>query len=131
MSTDFDRWHSPAWVMQSRDKALYDLYKRDTGAVTQLVGITTGVTLNDRAGVITTVSNPSIGAGAEATFTVTNSLADATDVILVSVATQFTDGLVIAAVTTVAAGSFNITLTNVSAAAVSAGAAVINYVIVT
>ncbi len=99
----------------------------DGGTVTQATSITTGVTLNTKSGQITTVTAPSIAAGAEATFTVTNSTVGATDTVIANVATQFTDGLVAAEVTAVAAGSFNITLTNLSATAVSAGAAVINF----
>lgn len=101
----------------------------DGGTVTQATGITTGVTLNTTTGQITTVTAPSIAAGAEATFTVTNSTVAATSIVLVSVATQFSDGLVNAFVSAVGAGSFNITLTNVDAAAVSAGAAVINFAV--
>ena len=101
----------------------------DGGTVTQGTNITTGVTLNTTTGQITTVTGPSIAAAAEASFTVTNSVVAATSTILVNVATQFTDGEVIAYVKSIAAGSFVISLTNVSAAAVSAGAAVINYAV--
>jgi len=101
----------------------------DGGTVTQITSITTGVTLSKTTGQITTDTDPSIAAGAEATFTVTNTLVAATDVVVAAVATQFTDGLVIAAVTAVRAGSFDITLTNVSEAAVTTGAAVINFAV--
>ena len=99
------------------------------GVVTQATSITTGVTLNTPTGQITTVTNPSIAAAAEASFVVTNSAVAAIDVVVVSVQDQFTDGQVIAAVTKVDAGSFEVTLTNVSAAAVSAGTAVINFAV--
>ena len=107
-----------------------DLTISDGGTVTQATSITTGVTLSAKSGQITTVTNPAIAAGAEATFTVTNTKVGVTDVVIVNVNDQFTDGLVIAAVTAIAAGSFDITLTNVSAAAVSAGTAVINFIVI-
>ena len=102
----------------------------DKGAVTQATSITTAVTLNAHSGQITTVTAPSIAAGAEATFTVNNAKVSATDVVIANVATQFTDGLVTAEVTAIGNGSFNITLTNLSTVAVSAGTAVINFVVI-
>lgn len=102
----------------------------DGGAVTQASSITTGVELNTMSGQITTVTGPSIAAGAEATFTVTNSKVVATDVVSVAVQDQFTDGLVAAVVSDVSAGTFNVTITNLHAStAVSAGAAKINFVV--
>ena len=106
-----------------------DVDMRDGGTVTQLTNLTTGVTLNTHSGQITTVTGPALAAGAEATFTVTNSTVAAVDNIIVGVETQFTDGLVLPAVTNIGAGVFDITLTNVSAAAVSAGAAIINFAV--
>lgn len=100
------------------------------GTVTQATSITTGVTINKVTGQITTVTAPAIAAGAEASFTVTNSAVAATDTVLVNVATQFTDGEVFVFVKSVSAGSFVITLTNVSAAAVSAGTAVLNFTVI-
>lgn len=102
----------------------------DGGVVTQETGITTGVELNTSAGQITTVAAPSIAAGAEATFRVTNSKVAVTDVIIVNVVNQFTDGLVAAFVSDIGAGTFDITLTNLAAAAVSAGTAVISFVVI-
>lgn len=99
------------------------------GTVTQGTSITTGVTLDKRRGIITTVTAPAIAAAAEATFTVTNSFVGANSVIAIAVDDQFTDGLVIAAVTAIGSGSFDITLTNVSAAAVSAGTAKIRFIV--
>lgn len=99
------------------------------GTVTQASSITTGVTLNTFNGEIVTVTAPSIAAGAEATFTVTNSKVAVTDHVLVTVNDQFTDGLVVAFVSALAAGSFDITLSNVSAAAVSAGTAKLNFAV--
>ncbi len=104
-----------------------DIDLQDGGTVTQITSITTPVTLDTHSGQITTFTAPAIAAGAEATFTVTNSTVAATDIVLVNVASQFTDGLVMAEVTDVSAGTFDITLTNLATAAVSAGAAVINF----
>ena len=100
------------------------------GTVTQITNITTGVTLSKYTGQITTVTAPSIAAAAEASFVVTNTLVAATDVVVVSVVTQFSDGLVIAYVSAIGANSFTITLSNLSTAAVSAGAAVISFAVI-
>jgi hypothetical protein len=85
-------------------------------AVTQATSITTGVTCNAYSGVITTVSQ-TVAGGAEASFTVTNSKVAATDVVSVCVKTHTSAGLFAPVVTAVAAGSFQITLTNLSASA--------------
>lgn len=85
-------------------------------AVTQATSITTGVTCDAYSGVITTVSQ-TVAGGAEASFTVTNSKVAATDVVEVSIKTHTSAGLFFAAVTTVAAGSFRISLANLDAAA--------------
>lgn len=100
------------------------------GSVTQDTSITTTVIVNDPCGTITTVTAPSIGAGAEAEFTVTNSSVAAVDCIIVTMKQQFTDGVVIPYVKSVAAGSFVLGLTNVGSAAVSAGTAKINFAII-
>jgi hypothetical protein len=75
------------------------------GAVTQITGRTTGVTLNKTAGAITMFS--AAGTTTAATFTVTNSTVAATDVIILNqkLGTDLYDLMV----TAVAAGSFNIT----------------------
>lgn len=101
----------------------------DGGTVTQGSSISTAVTLNTTTGQITTVTGPSIAGAAETAFTVNNSTVTATSVVLVNVATQFSDGEVIAYIKSIASGSFVIGLTNVAAAAVSAGAAVINFAV--
>ena len=100
------------------------------GTVTQATDINTAVTLDTFTGQITTVTGPAIAAAAEATFTVNNAKVATTSVVVVSVVNQFTDGLVIAFVSDIGAGTFNITLTNVDAAAVSAGAAVISFAVI-
>jgi hypothetical protein len=85
-------------------------------AVTQATSITTGVTCNAYSGVITTVSQ-TVAGGDEASFTVTCDKVAATDSVSVAIKTHTSAGLFFAAVTTVAAGSFRISLANLDAAA--------------
>ena len=85
-------------------------------AVTQITSISTGVTCNAYTGVITTVSQ-TVAGGAEASFTVTNNKVAATDVVSVSIKTHTSAGLFFPAVTATAAGSFQISLANLDAAA--------------
>jgi hypothetical protein len=89
---------------------------QDQTAVTQATSITTGVTCNAYSGVITTVSQ-TVAGGAEASFTVTNSKVSATDTVSVAIKTHTSAGLFFPAVTTVANGSFRISLANLDAAA--------------
>lgn len=98
-------------------------------AVTQATSISTGVTCSAYSGVITTVSQ-TVAAGAEAQFTVTNTKVAATDVVVASIKTHTSAGTFIAAVTAVAAGSFQITLTNLHASAAGDNVLVINFVVI-
>lgn len=82
------------------------------GTVTQATDKSTGVTLNKPSGQITT-DDASLSGGAEVSFTVTNSEIAATDVVIVNVASGASTGTYIASVSAVAAGSFDITLSNV------------------
>lgn len=75
------------------------------GAVTQATSRTTGVTLNTASGAITMVS--AAGSTTPATFTVTNSLVAATDVI--HVCQKSGTDIYTLSVSAVGAGSFNIT----------------------
>ena len=84
------------------------------GAVSQLTNRTTGVTLAKVCGVITT-SPASLGAGATATFAVTNSLVSATDVIATAISGGSNGGNTIAYVNNVGAGSFVIAVSNLNA----------------
>lgn len=88
----------------------------DRGTVTQATSITTGVTCNAMAGTITTVSQ-TVAAGAEASFTVTNNRVKATDVVNVSIKSTASAGKFIPWVSATADGSFEVTVTNVDAAA--------------
>lgn len=90
----------------------------DSGAVTQATNKGTGVTLSNRAGVIT-LDNAELAAAAEVTFTVTNTVVQATDVITVNHTSAGTAGAYLVGVSLVAAGSFKITVANLSAGALS------------
>lgn len=97
------------------------------GTVTQITSRSTGVTLNAMNGAIT-MDATSLAAGAEAQFTVTNSFVAAGDVVVCCLKTTGT-GTPFAAVTTVAAGSFQITLTNLHAATADTTADVISFMV--
>lgn len=94
-----------------------------TANVTQSSSITSGVTVNAEAGVITTVSS-TLAADASAVFVVTNSKVLATSKVLVSV--QYAgNGIAYATISAVADGSFSVKLYNVhSSAALNAAVAV-------
>jgi hypothetical protein len=98
------------------------------GAVTQATSRSTGVTLNAPAGQIT-MNSASLAAGAEAKFTVTNSYVTATSVPVIALASGQTADTSIVAVTAVADGSFQITVTNLNAATADTGAGVINFIV--
>jgi hypothetical protein len=83
------------------------------GTVTQLTSKATAVTLNTVTGQITT-SNATLAAGAEVTFTVNNSTVEATDTVIVNLASGGTDNTYIVGVHAVAAGSFDIIIGNMS-----------------
>jgi hypothetical protein len=102
-----------------------------TGAgstVTQATSKSTGVTLNKICGQIT-MNNAALAAGAEATFTVTNSTILSTDVVIVNHASAGTAGAYLVSISSVATGSFGITVSNVSAGSLSQ-AIVLNYAII-
>ena len=98
------------------------------GAVTQATSKSTGVTLNTPTGVIT-MDDAALGAGAEVNFTVTNSTVAATDTIVLSIQSGGTPGEYLCGVTTVAAGSFQVALANLSASSAE-DAVVINYAVI-
>lgn len=89
------------------------------GAVTQLTGKSTAVTLNKLCGQVTT-SNAALAAGANITFTVNDSNVAATDVIIFNLQSgNATDGTYDYRIGAVAAGSFKVTLENRSAGSLS------------
>ena len=101
---------------------------RRGAAVTQATNRSTGVTINAPAGQIT-MNAASLAAGAEATFTVTNSFVTATSVPVIALASGQTADTSVVNVTAVANGSFNITVTNLNAATADTGAGVINFIV--
>lgn len=98
------------------------------GTVTQATSITTGVTLSKVTGQITTVAS-TLAAGAEATFTVTNTTVVATDTIVLST-TYAGGGTPLVYCQKVAAGSFDISITNLHATAALDAALTINFAVV-
>lgn len=102
----------------------------DGGAVTQATNRTTGVTLSKVCGTITT-HNASLAGLASAEFTVTNTEVAIGDVVVVSIQSGSNSGGTIVSVSTVAAGSFKILVSNNNAAAGTAetGAILINFLV--
>lgn len=98
------------------------------GAVTQITDATTGVTLSKPCGQITTVALTT-AAAAEERFTVTNTLVAATDCIVLST-TYDGAGTPVLAVQKVAAGAFDIVITNVHAANAFNAVMVINFALI-
>ena len=98
------------------------------GTVTQLTSKSTGVTINKICGAITT-NNAALAAGAEVKFTVTNSMVAATDVVALSIQSGGTSGSYLLTVGAVAAGSFDIVISNASAGSLSQ-ALIINFAII-
>jgi catabolite regulation protein CreA len=98
------------------------------GAVTQETSKSTGVTLNQPCGQIT-MDDAELAAGAEVTFTVTNSEVAAANVVLVNHGSAGTGGAYLVQANTIAAGSFKITVSNVSAGALSE-AIVLNFAVI-
>jgi len=88
------------------------------GAVTQATSKSTGVTLNRICGAITT-NNAALSNGAEVGFTVTNSAVAARDVVVANIASGATADSYTLTVDAVAAGSFRLSLSNVSSGSLS------------
>ena len=99
-----------------------------TGSVTQATNKGTAVTLNKVAGVVT-MNGAALAAAAEVSFTVTNSECTASDVVIVNHASAGTAGSYLVQANTIAAGSFKITVSNVSGGSLSE-AIVLNYKII-
>lgn len=97
----------------------------DGGKVTQATNASTGVTLSKRVGQITTVALTT-AAGAEETFTVTNTTVEAQDIIAVST-TYDGAGTPAVSVRAVANGSFKIVITNLHASSALDAALTINF----
>lgn len=85
------------------------------GAVTQATSVTTGVTLNSKSGVVTTVALTTAAGASAGPFKITNSTVTAGSVVLVS--TEYANGKTgfpVALVEAVALGSFNVRLKNIT-----------------
>jgi len=99
------------------------------GTVTQITSKSTGVTLNKSSGQIT-MNNAALLNGAIVSFTLTNSLLSAKDVIIVNVAGGLaTNGTYTSFVSNVGTGTAVISLYNISAGSLSE-AVVLNYAII-
>jgi hypothetical protein len=98
------------------------------GTVTQATNKATGVTLNKRCGQIT-LNNASLGAAAEVSFTLTNSVIAATDVVMICIGSGATAGAYTVQCDAVAAGSCRISVGNTSSGSLSE-AIVLNFVVI-
>lgn len=98
------------------------------GAVTQITSKATGVTLNKRCGQIT-LNNAALAAAAEVSFTFTNSVIAATDVVYVCISSGATAGAYNVQVDAVAAGSCRISVGNMNAGSLGE-AIVLNFVVI-
>ena len=95
-----------------------DLNLLDGGTVIQQSSKSTTVILNTTVGQIT-MNNAGLTTGSEVTFTVTNSKVGAQDVVVVNHGSVGTAGTYFAQCTAIAAGSFKITLSNLTAGTLS------------
>jgi len=98
------------------------------GTVTQATDKSTGVTLNKSAGRIT-MNGAALAAGAAASFTLTNSLISANDVIITNVSGGGTAAAYTTYVSSMTTGSAVITLRNLSAGSLSE-AVIVNFAII-
>ena len=97
-----------------------------TGSVTQATNKGTAVTLSTESGQIT-MNGAALADAAEVSFTVTNTKIAATDVVVACHGSAGTAGAYIVSANSIAAGSFKITVSNVSGGSLSE-AIVINFV---
>ena len=104
-------------------------YSSAGSSVTQITSRATAVTVNGLSGKITT-DDTSLAAAAEAVFTVNNSSVAIGDVVVISARSGQTAGTSIPVVTAVAAGSFDITLSNIHASTADTGAMIINFAVI-
>jgi hypothetical protein len=98
------------------------------GTSTQPTSKSTGVTLSKVCGQIT-MNAAALAAGAKVSFTVTNTAVAATDVVIVNVSGGGTANAYRASVAGVVAGSFNVTVENITAGSLSE-AVVLNFAII-
>lgn len=94
----------------------------DKSNVTQITSITSGVTCSGNAGIISTVST-TLAAGGSANFTVTNPRASASSLVLANIVGYSGNaGYPLIRVSSVTAGSYALTLTNMFDASTSGSA---------
>ena len=105
-----------------------NLVYAEAGAVTQSTNKSTGVTLSQMQGVIT-MDDAQLNAGVEVAFTVTNTLVELTDTVVVAIQSGGTAGEYFAHVVTVANGSFIIGVSNLSGSNAS-DAVIINFAVI-
>lgn len=98
------------------------------GAVTQATDKSTGVTLNKSAGRIT-MNAASLAANTAVSFTLTNSLISANDVIIVCISGGGTAGAYTTYISSMTAGSAVVTLRNLTGGAL-AEAVIVNFAII-
>ena len=98
------------------------------GTVTQATDKSTGVTLNKSAGRIT-MNNASLASNTAVSFTLTNNLISANDVIILNVSGGGTAGAYTTYVSSMTTGSAVLTLRNLSAGSLSE-AVIVNYAII-
>jgi hypothetical protein len=98
------------------------------GTITQATDKSTGVTLNKRCGQIT-MNAAALAAAAEVSFTLTNSVIAATDVVMVSIASGATAGAYSIQCDATAAGSCRISVGNRNAGSLGE-AIVLNFVVI-
>lgn len=98
------------------------------GTVTQTISSSTGVTLSTMMGQITTVALTT-AAGAEERFTVTNTLVDATDVVVLSTSYAGAGTPMLGAIKT-GTGAFDIVITNLNASTALNAAMTINFAVI-
>ena len=97
-------------------------------AVTQATSRTTGVTINNVTGQITT-NTTSLAAGASATFIVTDSKCGLHDIPDIAIQSGTNSGRTIVTVTVVTAGTFSIMVSNLHASVAETGAIIISFII--
>lgn len=121
-------------TIKSTGAARYGGIGYGTGAgssVTQITSRSTGVTVNGLCGLITT-HNASLAAEASAVFTVTNSAVEIGDVVVISQRSGSDGGNTAVNVTTTAAGSFAVRISNNNAGggAAETGPILINFAVI-
>jgi 1-aminocyclopropane-1-carboxylate deaminase/D-cysteine desulfhydrase-like pyridoxal-dependent ACC family enzyme len=114
--------------MRSINPIGYQSGKAAGGTVTQATSKSTGVTLSKITGKIT-MNNAALAAAAEVTFTVTNTLVAADDVVVVCHGSAGTSGGYTVGASNITAGAFDITVGNHTAGSLSE-AIVLNFVVI-